>query len=138
MADNPSIARRWRDFQASKTQLFWACATCIGATLIIGFSWGGWVTGGTAKDMVTSAATGARAELAAAVCVQKFVDGPDAVAKLTSLKGTDSWKREEMIEKGGWVTLAGADKPIAGAAILCVRQLMDAKLPMAKAAKSPG
>ena len=138
MADNPSLSRRLQDFKASKTQLFWACATCVVATMVVGFTWGGWVTGGTANGMAASAATGARAELAAAVCVQQFVNGPDAVAKLASLKGADAWKRDGIIEKDGWVTLVGMDKPVSGAAALCVRQLMDDKLPMAKAIKTSG
>lgn len=138
MSDNPGIAERWRNFQATKTQLFWACVLCIGATMIGGFTWGGWVTGGTAKDMAISATQGARAELAAAICVQQFVIGPDAKTRLASLKDADSWKRDDIIEKAGWVTLAGADTPISGAAVLCVRQLMDDKLPMPKAAKTSG
>ena len=138
MADKPSLARRWEDYRVSKTQLFWACVLCIGGTLILGFTWGGWVTGGTAQSMVSTAAIGARAELAASICVQRFVSGPDATAKLASLKATDSWKRDDVIEKDGWVTLAGADKPIAGAAALCVHQLMDANLPAPKPAKTSG
>jgi hypothetical protein len=125
MADKPNLARRWQDLQASKTQLFWACAVCVGATMIGGFTWGGWVTGGTAKEMVSTAAIGARAEMAAAICVERFANGPDAKAKLASLKGAASYLRNDMIEKDGWVTLTGAEKPIAGAAVLCVRQLMD-------------
>ena len=136
MADKPSLSRRWQDLQASKAQLFWACAVCVGATLIGGFTWGGWVTGGTAKDMASTAAISARAELAAAICVQRFANGPDAKVKLASLKDAASYLRDDMIEKDGWVTLAGADKPIAGAATLCVRQLMDTTLPLPKAVKT--
>ena len=127
MADKLSIARRWEEFQLSKTQVFWACAACVVGTLILGFNWGGWVTGGTARDMAEKASTGARAELAAAICVQEFSRGADVTAQFASLKGADSWARDTFIEKGGWVTLAGAEKPIAGAAILCVRQLMEPK-----------
>jgi len=138
MADKPSLSRRWQDLQASKTQLFWACAVCIGATMIGGFTWGGWVTGGTAKEMATTAATGARAELVATICVERFANGPDAKAKLASLKDASSYMRNDMIEKDGWVTMAGSDKPVTGAAALCVRQLMDATLPAPKAAKTSG
>lgn len=119
-----SLTQRWEKLQASKTQVFWACAASVVATLIIGFTWGGWVTGGTAKERAASAATEARAQLAATVCVERFAKGPDAVAQLAALKSSDSWKRDNFIEAGGWATLAGMDKPVAGAAGLCVQQLM--------------
>jgi len=138
MAGKPSISQRWNDLQPTKTQLFWSCAACVGAAVIGGFTWGGWVTGGTAKDMASTAAIGARAELAAAICVQEFANGPDAKAKLASLKDAASYLRTDMLEKDGWVTMIGADKPVAGAAALCVRQLMDATLPLPKAAKTSG
>jgi hypothetical protein len=119
-----SLTKRWSDFQASKTQLFWACAASVVVALVVGFTWGGWVTGGTANHMAATAATEARAQLAATVCVERFAKGPDATAQLAALKGSDSWKRDTFIEAGGWATLAGMKEPVAGAASLCVQQLM--------------
>jgi hypothetical protein len=137
MAAKQSLGRRWDDYQPSKTAVFWSCAGCIAATMIVGFAWGGWVTGGTAAQMVTQASQSARAELAATICVNRFANGPDATAKLASLKGTDTWKQDEFIEKGGWATLPGTENPVTGAAAICARQLMDVKLPV-KAASAPG
>jgi hypothetical protein len=134
MLEKQSFGRRWEDYRASKTVVFWACAACIVATLIIGFAWGGWVTGGTARQMVTQGATVARADLAAAICVSRFDSGPDAAINLASLKASDSWSRSDFIEKGGWATLAGTEEPISGAASLCAQRLMDAKPPT----KAPG
>jgi len=119
------LMQRFEDYQASKTLVFWACAGCVVATMIVGFAWGGWVTGGTSQKMTTQATTEARAELAAAVCVDRFAKGPDATAQLVQLKGTESWKRDQFIEDGGWATLPGADKAISGAAAICARQLID-------------
>jgi hypothetical protein len=107
---------------------------CIVATMI---TWGGWVTGSTAERMATEGATAARVDLAAVICVTRFENGPDAVVNLASLKASDSWSRNDFIEKGGWATLAGTEKPIAGAASLCVQRLMDAKPPL-KAARVSG
>ena len=118
------LTQRWEKLQASKTQVFWACAACIVATLIVGFTWGGWVTGGTATQMAAKAASDARAQLASTVCVERFVKGPDATAQLAALKGSDLWKRDTFIEAGGWTTLAGMKEPVAGAANLCVQQLL--------------
>jgi hypothetical protein len=137
MSDKPSIARRWQDYRATKTVLFWSCAASIAATLIVGFGWGGWVRGGTANDMSNRAAADARAELASTICVSRFASGEDAAGRLALLKGTDSWKRDTLVEDGGWVTLPGVERPVAGAATLCARQLMDTTLPL-KAASTSG
>jgi hypothetical protein len=126
-ADKDSLAGRWAHYRATKTQIFWACAACVVATLIVGFTWGGFVTGSSAREMAAKSAATARADLAASVCMHQFSTGPDATAKLASLKGTDSWKRTDFIEQGGWVTLPGVEKSVKGAAELCARQLIEAE-----------
>jgi hypothetical protein len=131
VANGQSIGARWGDYRPTKTLLFWACAACVVATMIVGFGWGGWVTGGTAAKMAKQSATEARAQLTAAICVDRFVKAPDASAQLASLKSTDAWKRDAFIEKGGWVTLAGMQEPVEGAADLCADKLIEAKIPAA-------
>ena len=136
MADKPSISRRWANYRASKAVVVWACAGSVLATLIVGFGWGGWVKGGTAQEMATKAAADARAELAAAVCIHQFAKGTMATSQLALLQGVESWKRDSFIEEGGWVTLPGVERPVAGAANLCAQQLLDAKLPAKPAGTS--
>jgi len=43
-----SFGERWSQSRPTKTLVFWACAASVAATMIVGFTWGGWVTGGTA------------------------------------------------------------------------------------------
>ncbi|TIT18351.1 MAG: hypothetical protein E5W78_25575, partial [Mesorhizobium sp.] len=85
-SSKPSLARRWEDYQPAKSTLLWACAATVVATLIIGFNWGGWVTGGTSRALATTAGDVARGELASAVCVDRFNTAPDAAAKLVEFK----------------------------------------------------
>ena len=125
MTATESSVERAQSYRPSKVVFFWSCIGCVAATLFIGFNWGGWVTGGTAAQMATSAADRARMELAATVCVSQFDKAGDKVA-LASLARTDSWKRGDFIEKGGWLMLPGIDKPIPGAADLCAKRLTDA------------
>ena len=130
MAD---INQRFQDYRPSKTALFWSCAGCVVATMIVGFTWGGWVTGGTADEMVEQAATEARAQVASTICVDKFMAAADARAQLASLKDAgSSWRRENFIEDGGWATVSGEDYD--DAAELCAEQLMAAELPPAQEA----
>jgi hypothetical protein len=63
MAHTPSLGKRWTDYQPTKGIWFWSCAGCVVATILVGFAWGGWVTGGSAERMVSDAANGARAQL---------------------------------------------------------------------------
>ena len=49
-----SIRQRWDDLQPSKTMLVWSCIGSVVVALVVGFTWGGWVTGGTARGMAES------------------------------------------------------------------------------------
>lgn len=132
MAEGQGFGDRWREYRASKATLFWSCVASVILTMIVGFSWGGWVTGGTATEVAEEAAEQGRAKLAATVCVERFLAAPDAGAQLASLKDTSTWQRDDFVEEGGWVTLAGFEDPVAEAAELCAERLADVELPAAK------
>jgi hypothetical protein len=90
-----SFSRRLETYTASKTVLFWACAAAMVATIVVGFAWGGWVTGGTSRTMASTAADNARGELGSAICVERFKAIPD------------DYKKRQFIESGGWATMPG-------------------------------
>jgi hypothetical protein len=121
------------EYRPTKVVWFWTTLACVVATMIIGFTWGGWVTGGAAEQRATDAAENARAKLAAEICAYRFLAAPDAGAKLAALKDESSYQRDDMIVKGGWVTLAGAEDPVDGAGKLCAEHLAEAELPAAAA-----
>ena len=58
--------------------------------------------------------------------------------QLASLRKSSYWERDSFIEKGGWVTPAGLDEPVTGAASLCVGDLLEAKLPPETTATNAG
>ena len=108
VATKRSLLRRWDEYQPSKTMLFWACAATAVATMIIGFGWGGWVTGGGSRTMAAAAAQEAHGELASAICVEKFMAAPDSAVRLVELRAIpDTYKKRQFIESGGWATLPG-------------------------------
>jgi len=80
----------------------------IGAVIvmIIGFAWGGWLTGGTAQKMTDEAVLASQA----AICVAQFMKQPNHEEKLKELGKIDSWKRSDFIEKGGWDKMPGQEK----------------------------
>src|SRR5690606_22216197 len=114
----------WNTYRPTKTVWLWSCAGVAAATMVIGFSAGGWVTGGTAAEQTEVATQHAVAQLAAGVCANRFRAANDAQAQLTALQETDSWKRDTFIEKGGWVTFTNMKAPVDGAAALCAEQLL--------------
>ncbi len=119
-----SPGQRWDGLQPSKTMLVWACVGSIAATLVVGFSWGGWVTGGTAQDMAGNAGDEARGQLASVVCVENFMAAPDAAVQLVALKElTGSYQQRQFVEKGGWAVMPGKDAPDRRAVDLCTRVL---------------
>ena len=120
-----SFAEKFRDFRASKATLFWSCAGCVVATLVVGFTWGGWVTGGSAQQQAEVAAEQAVAKLAADICFKRYLAAPDARMNLTALNEETSYRRDGMLEDGGWVTFADRQDPIDGAAELCAERLAE-------------
>jgi hypothetical protein len=79
--------------------------------------------------MAADAAAGANSQMAAADCIVRFKNGPDATAQLAALKKADSsYERGILIQKGGWATMPGSKDPVAGAADICAQSLMNTKI----------
>ena len=123
-----AIGEKFRDFKASKAVMFWSCAGCIVATMVLGFTWGGWVTAGSAQEQAANAADQAVAELAADICVKRYLASPEARVNLTALTESSSYSRDGLIEEGGWVTFADREDPIDGAADICADRLAEVDL----------
>jgi hypothetical protein len=129
-----SIQQRWNDLQPTKTMLFWSCIGSVAAALVVGFTWGGWVTGGTARDMSASAGDQSRYELASVICVERFLAAPDARVQLAELKAIDSsFRQRQFIEDGGWATMPSRDSAAWQAADLCAKVLANLELDAAAA-----
>jgi hypothetical protein len=121
-----TLAERFSRYKASKAVLFWACAATAVATIVIGFAWGGWTTGGTAQTMADEAAAKARQQMAAVVCVDRFMAASDAglqLAQLKSIEGVSA--RGKFIEDSGWASILpdGAVSDDRRAAALCADAL---------------
>lgn len=133
MDRDATLGARWRGYRPSKSQWFWSCVACVAGTMLVGFTWGGWVTAGTAKSMTADAANNAKAQLAADYCVDRFDKAADAAGQLVSLRKTGTWEQSDFIVKGGWATPPGSKEAVDGAADLCAKQLLAAKAPAANA-----
>jgi len=119
------MLKGFNEYQPSKTQAFWLGVICIVATLVIGFTWGGWVTAGSAGEMVDEATQDARVDLAAEVCVEQFKQGAGANERLEALKKEPVYSRDEVIEDGGWAVLPGAAEPVPGVTDACAERVAE-------------
>jgi len=98
-----------------------------GATAITigGFSWGGWVTGGSAKEQANDQARLAVVAALVPICVKQSSQDPNVAATLAGLKGESSYKRGEMLMKTGWATMPGSVDPDITVAKACMDKLAE-------------
>ena len=83
--------------------------------MIIGFAWGGWTTSSTTQDKVDEAVLASQA----AICVAQFMKDPTYQEKLKEFEAMESWKRYELIEKGGWDKMPGQEKASGSVSNAC-------------------
>ncbi len=87
---------------------------------IIGFAWGGWVTGGTAQKMVEDAVVSRLTP----ICVEQFNQDSEKDQKLKELKEESSWEIGDYVEKQGWATMPGEKKTDRKVAKKCADMVM--------------
>ncbi|MFZ1151152.1 MAG: hypothetical protein WAR76_15670 [Xanthobacteraceae bacterium] len=112
----------------SRTRLLQGIAIGAVASMVIGFSWGGWMTGGTAIKLADERANSAVVAALAPICVEKFLQNSDAKANLAVLqKISSNWQQGQYLEKGGWATQPGASSPDYHLARACAEKLVQVK-----------
>ena len=87
----------------------WGIAGGAIALAVLGFTWGGWITGGKAEAAAATRSDDAVVMALAPVCVDKFLRASDAPGNLAALKKTESWQQGDFVEKGGWATVPGTN-----------------------------
>lgn len=104
----------------------------IGAALvgILGFTWGGWVTGGTARDRAMAMAHDDVVAAMVPVCLDLARADPDRVAKLATIRDASTFQRREVLMKTGWATMPGAEAPDRDLARSCLVSLDVDALPV--------
>jgi alpha/beta superfamily hydrolase len=110
----------------SLTRLLQGAAGGAIVTIIIGFNWGGWTLGSSVAKQVADAEQTSIVKVLAPICADKFQRSADVTANLDMLKKTDSWKRDELIEKAGWTKFPGSE-PDRKVAEACANLLSPAK-----------
>ena len=118
---------------ASVKPAVWGAIGGAIAAIVIGFAWGGWVTGGTAGKMETASAEAAVIQAFAPLCVAKAEQQPE---KLVALKEESSYQRDEFVIEAGWVDSV-SEKYRTEVATFCASTLVEA-METEPTAKPPG
>ena len=112
----------------SRTRLLQGMAAGAIAAMVIGFTWGGWVTGGTANRLAAAQADAAVVTALTPICVERFMQDNNAKANLVALrKMSSNWEQGEYLQKGGWVTQPGATSADYHLARACAEKLAQDK-----------
>ncbi len=111
---------------ASVKPAIWGVIGGAIAAMIIGFVWGGWVTGGTAGKMASASAQDATILALAPLCVAKGEQQPEQVVLL---KKESSWNRGDFVTKAGWVANVNEKyrSAVASACATALAEAVDAK-----------
>jgi hypothetical protein len=106
----------------------WGFVCGAAALAIVGFSWGGWVTGSKAELTASSRAEAAVVAALAPLCVANFQRAADVSVNLAALRKIESWSQGEFIEKGGWAGLPDpkANEQLSQVARACAELLTKA------------
>ena len=93
------------------------------ALAVIGFTWGGWVTGGKAERMVAEQSKSAVIAALVPICLDQSKHDPKLADKLAGLKSAKYYDRGDLLMKTGWATMPGAADPDRQVASACVEKM---------------
>jgi hypothetical protein len=116
----------WYQGESLKRLLQGAAVGAV-ATLAIGFGWGGWMLGSSAKTLADSTANSAVVAAIAPICVDQFQRSADAANNLTALKKINGWEQATYVEKGGWAVMPGSKAVDSGVPQACASILSNLK-----------
>ncbi|KZM51127.1 hypothetical protein [Labrenzia sp. OB1] len=93
------------------------------ALAILGFSWGGWVTGASASKMANSMSEDSVVAALVPVCVDISRSDAERVSKLAAIREASTYKRRDVLMETGWATVPGSDAPSRDLAKACLTAL---------------
>ena len=93
------------------------------AISILGFTWGGWTTAGSADEMAQSFAADEVTLAMVPVCLTLSQADTERAAKLATLQDASSFQRRKAMMDTGWATLPGTDTPSRDLADACLAGL---------------
>ena len=93
------------------------------AVSILGFTWGGWTTAGSAGELAQNLAAEEVTLAMVLVCLKMSEAASNRIAKLATLQDGSSFQRRNAMMETGWATLPGTDAPSRDLADACLAGL---------------
>ncbi len=91
------------DVKMPWSHMIWSAVGGAIALGIVGFTWGGWVTGGKAAEMVRKERQTVLIEILTPICVANFQKAADSADKLAAFKKmSSSYSRELHVRENKW------------------------------------
>lgn len=118
-----SVGQRWNAMQPSKTLLAWLCLGMIAGTMLVGFTWGGWVTDSTSQKAATTMANDAVVQRLSSICVAQFQQDPNKDEKLAELKLARTTQQRIYVQDQGWSLMPGEEESDIKVASACAKVL---------------
>jgi hypothetical protein len=116
-------------FPTNTKPMVWGFVAGAVACMIVGFTWDGWVTGGTARKDMATAAHDAVVMALAPICVDRFRAQGDAPAKIAELAKASSWERGGLVEKSGYALMPDSKTTDTDVARACAELLASPPVP---------
>lgn len=97
----------------------------IGAAFVgvVGFTWGGWVTGGTANERAMTMSHNDVVASVVPVCLDMSQSDPGRAEKLETIRAASTSQRRDAVMAAGWATVPGTDAPDRDIAQACLAAL---------------
>ena len=103
----------------------WGAVIGSVVTMIIGFSYGGWMTSGTAARLAQLQADTAVTTALVPLCIAKSKADGATVRKMGELRAlASSYDQRDFVTKTGWATVPGSDDPNHDVAEACAAALL--------------
>jgi alpha/beta superfamily hydrolase len=109
--------------------MVWGAVVGAVACAIVGFSWGGWVTGASARQQAATALHDGVVIALAPICAERFRTQGDAPAQIAALAKASSWERGILVEKSGYALMPGSKTTDSDVARACAEMLTASPVP---------
>ena len=87
--------------------ILWGAVGGAVVLAVVGFMWGGWVTGGTAQELTETTVEKAVENRLVPICVAQYNRDPEKDQKLKEMKKMETYQRGDYVKKQGWSTMPG-------------------------------
>ncbi|RFP88501.1 hypothetical protein DZK27_08435 [Rhodobacteraceae bacterium 63075] len=90
---------------------------------IAGFTWGGWVTGGTANDRAMAMSHDDMVVSMVPVCLDMARSDPARADKMEKIRAASTYQKRDALMDVGWATMPGTEAPDRDIAQACLKEL---------------